>query len=325
MTRQEHLRQLSELVGSISPAAGNVLRTEAFMAEFSAKLDEAYALLRELRPAFPYDSDGRRKIDALVGPEQPKAQEATPGGNEDDRQAVVMYTVAERDTEDFLDMLPTATEGTLKTLYLMLTTPNPEMSERNRRVNAAFEPVVKAHMEYRGFALPEPVSPPPLDPRVDHTKVQLAGGGPVTADHRELKENGQQKGYIVLSPEERQKGFVRPVRRDYVHVGRRACGKLVKNDGSDKLGGSVRVCLMPPDHEGECGAKWIEASQPQQAEAERTHRFGGCGVRTVMSRDIAETYARDPKFYNGTFCCGCSTHLPLDEFVWDGTEEQVGS
>ncbi|MGZ2484299.1 hypothetical protein ACVITL_002822 [Rhizobium pisi] len=46
----------------------------------------------------------------------------------------------------------------------------------------------------------------------------LADGSPVTEDHRELKENGQQKGYVVLSEDERAKGFVRPVRRSYLHL-----------------------------------------------------------------------------------------------------------
>jgi len=95
-----------------------------------------------------------------------------------------------------------------------------------------------------------------------------AGGGQLPPDYRELTESGQQKAYIVLSPEERAKGFVRPLRRSYVH--------------------------------------------------------NVCGVVTTMSQDIAETYARDPKFYNGTFCIGCRVHLPLSEFKWDGTDETVG-
>lgn len=33
--------------------------------------------------------------------------------------------------------------------------------------------------------------------------------------------NGQQEKYIILSEEERKKGFVRPLRRSYTHV---ACG-----------------------------------------------------------------------------------------------------
>lgn len=104
---------------------------------------------------------------------------------------------------------------------------------------------------------------------VDRSRVELSGGGPVTPDHREVKPNGQQKGYVVLSPEERARGLARPVRRSYVHL--------------------------------------------------------RCGTETRMSQDIAETYARDPKFYSGTFCVACREHLPLDQFRWSGTDEIVGS
>jgi hypothetical protein len=97
----------------------------------------------------------------------------------------------------------------------------------------------------------------------------MVDGSPVTDDHRELKENGQQKGYVVLSEEDRAKGFVRPYRDSYIH---------------DK-----------------------------------------CGTLTEMNRAIAETYARDPKFYNGTFCVGCGDHFPLDQFKWANTDELVGS
>lgn len=102
------------------------------------------------------------------------------------------------------------------------------------------------------------------------TKIERAGGGSLPENHREIDPiTGQQKAYIVLTGEERAKGFVRPVRYKYVHE--------------------------------------------------------KCGVVTRMAQSIAETYARDPKFYDGTFCVGCRTHLPLDEFVWDGTTEKVGS
>jgi hypothetical protein len=50
-----------------------------------------------------------------------------------------------------------------------------------------------------------------------------------------------------------------------------------------------------------------------------------CGVETVMSRTIAETYARKPSFYSHTFCIACKKHLPVDEFVWSDTNEKVGS
>ena len=74
---------------------------------------------------------------------------------------------------------------------------------------------------------------------------------------------------FVLSQEERAKGFVRPVRRTYLH-------------------------------------------KP-------------CGTTTTMGQALAETYARDPTFYSATFCVACSTHFPLDQFIWDGTDERVGS
>jgi hypothetical protein len=44
-----------------------------------------------------------------------------------------------------------------------------------------------------------------------------------------------------------------------------------------------------------------------------------------MALSIAETFARDPRFYGGTFCVGCRKHFPCDQFVWVGTDEQVGT
>ena len=52
----------------------------------------------------------------------------------------------------------------------------------------------------------------------DIPKTTLTDGSPVTPDHREIDpKTGMQKAYVVLSNEERAKGFVRPVRRSYVH------------------------------------------------------------------------------------------------------------
>lgn len=44
-----------------------------------------------------------------------------------------------------------------------------------------------------------------------------------------------------------------------------------------------------------------------------------CGVETVMAQSLAETYARQPDFYSGTFCVSCRGHFPVGEdgeFVW---------
>lgn len=104
----------------------------------------------------------------------------------------------------------------------------------------------------------------------DTPKTTLTDGSPVTPDHREIDPlTGMQKGYVVLSEEERAKGFVRPVRKKYLH-------------------------------------------KP-------------CRGVTFMNTALAETYARDPKFYSGTFCVHCRAHFPLDQFVWDGTDEVLGA
>jgi hypothetical protein len=56
------------------------------------------------------------------------------------------------------------------------------------------------------------------------------------------------------------------------------------------------------------------------------YRHLKCGKITTMGRAIAETFARDPYFYTGTFCATCCGHFPIGEdgeFVWcetDGTD-----
>ena len=50
-----------------------------------------------------------------------------------------------------------------------------------------------------------------------------------------------------------------------------------------------------------------------------------CGGETVMNEKIAETYARDPKFYGATYCIHCQMHRPVNEFVWSNTTDLVGS
>jgi hypothetical protein len=47
-----------------------------------------------------------------------------------------------------------------------------------------------------------------------------------------------------------------------------------------------------------------------------------------MPKQIAETYAANPSYYGSTFCCGCGKYLPVGrdgEFVWDGTNDRVGT
>lgn len=102
------------------------------------------------------------------------------------------------------------------------------------------------------------------------SEQMLISGKPVPEDrsHAEIDSaTGMQRDYVVLSREERAKGFVKPVRRSYIHQ--------------------------------------------------------KCGVETTMGIDLAQTYARNPRFYSGTFCVGCRAHFPLNEFTWDPDGEPM--
>ena len=108
---------------------------------------------------------------------------------------------------------------------------------------------------------------------------QLTDGNPVPEDgsHKTLRPDGQQVDYVVLTPEERAKGFAKPLRHSYIH-----------------------------------------------AYPSETDRQVGCGGETMMGTAIAETYARNPRFYSGTFCAHCRAHFPLEEFTWAGGGELSG-
>lgn len=154
---------------------------------------------------------------------------------------------------------------------------------------------------------------------VDRSQQCLSDGRPVTDDHTEINPaTGQQKGYVVLSAAERAKGFVRPVRRNYRHVGVRPKHPLrdLTPDEKEryKQFGYFKFEAYPESESPTTGRYWTQAQLNS-----------GCGTVTTMGESIAETYARDPKFYGGTFCVGCCKHLPLEEFVWEGTNEIVGS
>ena len=60
----------------------------------------------------------------------------------------------------------------------------------------------------------------------------------------------------------------------------------------------------------------------------RSYRHLMCGTVTTLSLEIAETYATDPGFYDGTYCASCGDHFPVGEdgeFVWDGIDQKVGT
>lgn len=47
-----------------------------------------------------------------------------------------------------------------------------------------------------------------------------------------------------------------------------------------------------------------------------------CNAATKIGSLIAETYARNPKYYTRTFCAECRDYFPIAEFNWksDGIE-----
>lgn len=160
-------------------------------------------------------------------------------------------------------------------------------------------------------------------------KTCLTDGSPITPDHRELKDNGQQQGYVVLCPEERAKGFVRPVRQSYVHVGKKPMFPLRDLTEEEKarhnLSPRVELHYVKYEDYSEdlaplCGKFWTADELSSMSRA--------CGGTTTMGQALAETYARDPHFYSGTFCATCQKHFPVGadgEFVWAGTNEKVGT
>ena len=150
----------------------------------------------------------------------------------------------------------------------------------------------------------------PSDPRLGH------GSDAQPVDQHDV--------YLVLSDEERARGFVRPVRRTYVHVGiagpRWPLTDLTPEDRERYGDRYVRYEAYPADEAPRLGRYWSQVDLDRVAK--------GCGSATTMNEAIAETYAREPGFYGATYCVGCRRHLPVGrdgEFVWDGTNERVGT
>lgn len=163
-----------------------------------------------------------------------------------------------------------------------------------------------------------------LPPPVDRNNQTLTDESAVTPDHRDIKPDGMQKAYVVLNAEERAKGFVRPVRRSYVHVGRPMptnTRDLTEEEHERYAGqGYVKHEEYHP-HRGSVVGRYWTAEELRRAQ-------GGCNAVTRMGLALAETYARDYEFYTHTFCCACRAHFPVGEtgeFVWEGTDERVGT
>ena len=158
-------------------------------------------------------------------------------------------------------------------------------------------------------------------------EITLTDGSPVTDDHREIvPATGMQKDYMVLSSEERAKGFVRPVRRSYIHVGPpQPQYPLQDLTGEEQqryiFQNYIKYEMYPDDGSARVGRFWT------QEELNRVQQ--PCNSLTTMGQALAETYAREPAFYGGTFCAACGAHFPVGaqgEFIWDdGSKERVGT
>ena len=152
-------------------------------------------------------------------------------------------------------------------------------------------------------------------------KKSTSTGG-ITSGHENapapgpIKGNGQHDSYWVLSEEERAKGFVRPVRTTYIHIGppgpKHPMRELTDSERERYAKFNYAMKEEYPPVEG------IPGSAARYWTQEKLNAVNnGCGAATtIRSMDIAETYARDPKYYGSTFCVGCKTHLPVNEFVW---------
>lgn len=160
------------------------------------------------------------------------------------------------------------------------------------------------------------LTPPPVDRR-NQTTTDGRSAADVRAEQI-AEGNRLHRSYIVLTDAERAKGFVRPVRESYKHVGKRPAhptrdlNEEEIANGYDKPDvGFVKFETYPPDEserQRSPGRYWTAAELRS-----------GCGGVTTMSRSIAETYARDPSFYGSTYCTTCHEHYPVGadgEFVW---------
>jgi hypothetical protein len=165
------------------------------------------------------------------------------------------------------------------------------------------------------------------------TRCTVGGEQPANPDDASVpnsatRADGQHVDHWVMCPGEIIKaGFKRPVRRSYLHVGLPAPKAPLRDLTDDERErytkfGYVKFEPNPdyPDKSSITGTFWT------QARLDAVDK--GCGTVTTMPTAIAETYAAKPDYYGSTFCCGCGKYLPVGssgEFVWDGTQDRVGT
>ena len=137
----------------------------------------------------------------------------------------------------------------------------------------------------------------------------------------DTEKTTQAEVYLVLSEEERKKGFTRPYRDAYIHVGLKPKYPLVDLTEEEQVRyaryGYVKREIYPESESPVTGRFWTQ---------EMLDNLGkGCQTETIMARALSETYAIRPTFYSHTYCTGCRKHLPIAEFVWSKDGDIVGS
>lgn len=165
-------------------------------------------------------------------------------------------------------------------------------------------------------------------------RCTVSGEQPVNAEDASVpnpatRPDGQHVDHWTMCPTEiMEAGFKRPIRLSYIHVGPPGPSFPTRDltpDEIERFQGDeepfVKFEPYPAGFKGSAtGRFWT------QAELDAVGK--GCGTKTSMPRPIAETYAANPGYYGSTFCCGCNKYLPVGargEFVWDGTDERVGT
>lgn len=150
-------------------------------------------------------------------------------------------------------------------------------------------------------------------------EICTVSGKPIDESTREINPaTGMQHDYIILCPAERARGFVRPYRDKYRHVGARP--KYPLRD------------LTSEEHEDYDKFEYVSFEIYPESESPVTGKFwtkaqlaSGCNGVTVIGSSIAETFARNPSFYGGSFCAVCKKHFSNKEFVWEADKTEVGS
>lgn len=172
--------------------------------------------------------------------------------------------------------------------------------------------VLDRALQEQAVALPAAGIPPapPKGTTTDPTDPRLGRG-------EDSAPREQNEVYLVLSPEERAKGFVRPLRRAYIHKGLRPkypTRALTEQEEMEQAGRGYVLYEKYPEGHGIVGRFWTQAMLDS-----------GCGAQTTMGLDLCETYARKPDFYGSTYCTGCRMHKRVEEFVWVEDGQTVGS